>query len=395
MPDATLLEICREGLEKANALDYIARAKNQWLHEVINDLWMNRGESWDRRMKTLQTTSTATLAIGQTRYAMPLDFDDEMEIVLMDNSTGLSSASYSALAGSISTTLKMAAADSITSAQATAIGQFVQLTSGVLSGQIRAVTGVTTGTATVSPAWTAVGTTTAPAASDTYSWIIPPFLTVSAGTASTVTLAAAETLAYTGGGTYIYFTAGTAKDQYRQIIAYDPNTFVATVDVAWDAGKTPVSGDSYLLVNSFTQMIEQPIDDNPSRSPVTKSAPKRFSKYNDELYFDNPPDKVYAIRFRYFANPTKISFTEGTGKLFTKMLTNWRAVLTQGLFVKALESSGAKLQAVQIAKAEYEKLRVELLAAEVPYNREFSQIGVDWWYTERRSLMGSGLTVGY
>lgn len=162
--------------------------------------------------------------------------------------------------------------------------------------------------------------------------------TVVSGDSSAVTLAAAETISTSDAeGRHVLITAGTAKGQYRQITDYDSTTKVATVDVPWDTGKTPLSGDTYVIVDDedrvFFEYVPTLDVQQISRTP---GCPQDAFIYNGELNFDRPLDKTYGLKLRYYADPAKIDRTDAR---WTDLYTRWQHILTLGIQRYAYEES--------------------------------------------------------
>jgi hypothetical protein len=77
----TVDDIVLQGCKKANAVHYIAEAKNEWMEEIKNDILVLAG---DKKLKMLHTTAILVTTNGQSRYSMPFDFYSDMTLTVMD-----------------------------------------------------------------------------------------------------------------------------------------------------------------------------------------------------------------------------------------------------------------------------------------------------------------------
>lgn len=288
----TIETITTEGMKKAGLRDITAerltRAKDEWLQELLNDIWMRGQITGNTRLKTLQATSVAIGVDNQRQYDLPTDFEEELVITLMD--------------------------------------------------------GDNTGTAQT-------------------------------GTLTSVTLQSGEDISQADAeGRYIVMTSGTSKGQFRPIIGYNTTSLVATIDRSWDSGKTPASGDGYLIVDTYKELDEIGIRElDESANPTSPGVPANFAKYGDQFFFDKPLDKAtYGMRLRYYANIHHIDMVEGSGTLITKILTNWQGVLKTGIHMKALDS--IKSTDVSRVTKIYEQMVANLIMKEIPFGGELQQL---------------------
>jgi hypothetical protein len=200
--------------------------------------------------------------------------------------------------------------------------------------------------------------------------------TAQGGGASTITLASDEDVSQDDAeGNYILMTSGTSKGQYRQIISYDTSTKVATVAVNWDTGKTPESGDTYVIVDTHYSLTPRHFADlDESQTPSTVDRPNEYSIYSDEIFFDKSLDKSYGIRLRYYANLCMVDLSEGDGTLISRIYRNWQAILEQGVYVTALKwlDDDTYLQQESLFEAQIENL----LRKETVYETEDEYITI-------------------
>ena len=127
--------IVQEGLKKGGIrtpqVGDIKRAKEEWLQELFNDIWMTSERTGNTRLKTLQTTAVAIGVDNQRQYDLPTDFDEELVITILDSTdTG------TAQSGTINT-VKLASDEDVT--QATAEGKYILMRSGTSKGQYRQI----------------------------------------------------------------------------------------------------------------------------------------------------------------------------------------------------------------------------------------------------------------
>jgi hypothetical protein len=283
-------ELCTEAFKKCGidspTATQLTRAEDNFLNEIKNDIWLRAGRSGNTRLKSLQAVAVDITIDGQSRYAWPTDFAEEITLSWL--------------------------------------------------------TGSHTGTAT-------------------------------AGAASTITLAADEDATEDEVvGKYILLTGGTGENGFRQVVAYDTDTYIATVDAAWDTN--PSTDSTYRIIDSVTKLDEDNLLDYGLGGDITEGQPSCFTKVNEgvnEYYIldKNPDAGTYGLHLRYYANLMEIDVVEGS-TIMSKLFLNWWDVLVNGLAWKiALDEDDSKYK---IFKGEYERLVTDLLAKEeAPYGGEF------------------------
>mgnify|MGYP001594673593 CR=1 FL=1 len=142
----TLVSITTEGLKKAGITTptsaQLARAQDEWMEEIKNDIWIIA-----KKLISLQTTTIQTLVNGQSRYSLPTDFSSIITMEILDGRVR-----GTAQAGS-ATSITLASADTSTDI----IGSEIVITAGTGQNSISRVTAfnTTTKVATVAPSWTA------------------------------------------------------------------------------------------------------------------------------------------------------------------------------------------------------------------------------------------------
>jgi len=195
--------------------------------------------------------------------------------------------------------------------------------------------------------------------------------TAQSGAASAITLSASETAltAARGLGKYIFTTGGTGSNQLRQIVLYNATTKVATIDSAWTT--PPDLTTTYLIVEGI-HLCDEDNDLGEFDYYLTTAArrPSVYKKYGRQLIFDAPFDlATYGVLVRYYQNLNQVDLVEGSTTLITRILRNWRAVLTQGIYWKTCVSQNDAQE--QTAKIEYERMVGALLVKEIPFGGEF------------------------
>ena len=195
--------------------------------------------------------------------------------------------------------------------------------------------------------------------------------TAQAGAASSITLATTETVltASRALGKYILTTGGTGANQFRQITLYNATTKVATVDSAWTT--PPDSTTTYLIVESVYVCDEDnQLDGQDYYLPAVAGKPSFYSKFGRQLIFDKPFDlSTYGVMIRYYQNLNQVDLVEGPTTLITRLLRNWRSVLTQGVYWKTCTTQNDSQEAT--AKKDYEQMVGALLVKEIPFGGEF------------------------
>lgn len=190
------------------------------------------------------------------------------------------------------------------------------------------------------------------------------------GGATSITLASDESISLSDIlGKYILVTGGTGSGGYRQVVDYDTTTKIATMDSAWAVN--PAVSSTYLIVTKRFLIPEMGIGEIREYQPLSAARPMAFMKMKRQLIFDRAFDtSTYGILIDYFVNIHQVDRTEGSTTLFTRMLTNWRSCLLEGLEFKIFEylddnRQGAKRQM-------YEAARSALLVREIPYGGEWT-----------------------
>ncbi len=125
----------------------LTRAQDEWLQEVLNDIWLKAFQNGDTRLRTLQETLIDVSVDGQGYLDLAVGFDEEVKVtVLKATHTGTAT-------GGAASTITLAADEDITAANAE--GKYILITSGTGVDGYRQITdyNATTMVATVDSAW--------------------------------------------------------------------------------------------------------------------------------------------------------------------------------------------------------------------------------------------------
>jgi len=116
----------------------ITRAQGEWIEEIKNDIWNEVGRTGGTRLKSLQAVDIQVTIEGQSKYATPSDFDDEILLEI--------------LSGSVTGTAQAGATDTITLAStegsddSTLNGRHILITGGTAKNDMRQITTYATAT---------------------------------------------------------------------------------------------------------------------------------------------------------------------------------------------------------------------------------------------------------
>lgn len=145
----TLITLCTEGLKKAGYSStssgwsaLLTRAEDYWMAEIKNDIW-----GWIKDLKMLQSIRFLALTNGLSRYSMPTDFSNDLNMIrCFGNHRGTATAGAA-------NSITLAADEDITEGDIT--GKEIVITSGTGANSFSQVTNYDSSTkiATVSPAW--------------------------------------------------------------------------------------------------------------------------------------------------------------------------------------------------------------------------------------------------
>jgi hypothetical protein len=163
------------------------------------------------------------------------------------------------------------------------------------------------------------------------------------GTLNSITLTALDAGTSNGYlGKQILVYAGTAINQMAQIIAFNATTKLATITPAFTVA--PVIGDSYMIIDNYFDINPMPVDDYDNYATSTMPGiPNSFAPIGDpstgSYYLYPTPSRSsgipWGIAIRYFADLTLLDLA---GPTMATIYRRWRNLLTQGVFVKCLQS---------------------------------------------------------
>lgn len=161
--------------------------------------------------------------------------------------------------------------------------------------------------------------------------------TAQSGTSNTITLASTDSSEEDGRvGKEIVLLSGTGSGQKRQITGFNTSTKAATVDSAWSV--IPDSTTGYLVVSEYVPFR---LIDPSSFAKITdrtdRDRPESGMIWNDQLYVQKVPDKTYPLLYQYWVNILKVDVAD-TNERHQKMLSNWRSLFQEGIFVKTLQN---------------------------------------------------------
>lgn len=125
----------------------LTRAKDHFLEEIKNDIWIRAGRSGNTRIKSLQTSDVQISVVGQSKYDFPSDFDEEITISILDGDhTGTAQAGAS-------TTITLESGED--AGESDVEGKYILITSGTGVNGLRQCVDYNTSTlvATVASEW--------------------------------------------------------------------------------------------------------------------------------------------------------------------------------------------------------------------------------------------------
>jgi len=136
-------------------------------------------------------------------------------------------------------------------------------------------------------------------------------------------------------GKYIIITSGIGVEEYRQILAYDNSTKIATIDLAWNS--SPTSSSTYLICSNYIQLwpVDTETEYDRIDTPTSLGSPERASLSGQEFLLNPVPDKsTYGLINRYWADLSKV---DEDSELFIQLLREWRSIWIQGIAVKSMQ----------------------------------------------------------
>jgi hypothetical protein len=163
--------------------------------------------------------------------------------------------------------------------------------------------------------------------------------TAQGGTVSSITLSSSDP--NTDGdliGREILITSGLGVGSFSQITGYNSTTKLA--DVTPDFDTAPDGTSTYMIKDVEYDLEQRPISDFKMFQQVGNGRPGYFFPLGDEDYgefiLNQPPDKVYGARIRYYAN---IMTLDTSDTLFSNLLLQWRNIWLQGIVYRRLRDA--------------------------------------------------------
>lgn len=160
--------------------------------------------------------------------------------------------------------------------------------------------------------------------------------TAQTGTTSSITLASSDQ--HTSSdliGKEILITSNTGVGSYSQITAYNSSTKVATVTPNFQTA--PDSTSTYMIKSAEYEMESRPISDFQKFKEISNGLPSYYFPLGDEDYgefiLNRPPDKMYGVRIRYYAN---LMTLDDSSTLYSNLLMQWRNIWIQGIKYRKL-----------------------------------------------------------
>lgn len=201
--------------------------------------------------------------------------------------------------------------------------------------------------------------------------------TAQAGAATTITLAAAETISSTEMiGSEIVITGGTGPNQIRQCTGYDTSTKIATISPAWTVN--PAIGSTYMVVSAYNHLSPAPIWEMAKSVVVAeKGQPTSYLPTGDSddgeliLYptpYRNETGKVYVLRQRYYVDLMEVDLA---GTLAGTLYKRWRNIWIQGVLAKSLQDND---DTRAVAEGSKYNAMVKMMVAQETYGVDLSNL---------------------
>jgi hypothetical protein len=201
--------------------------------------------------------------------------------------------------------------------------------------------------------------------------------TAQAGASGTITLAADEDITEANLkqkiGILIY--AGTGKNSFSQVTAYNTTTKVATVSPNFNT--SPANGDSYMFVDTIYPVDDDSIVDYDKSRFTSSSVGRPDTLYplgdndNGEFIVDPKPYRSsgvpWGMRLRYYTNLMEIDLSS---TLMSTLYQRWRNLFVTGVKYRALEENDdARAKG---AEAEYTAKLISTIEAD-SYELDYGQ----------------------
>lgn len=201
--------------------------------------------------------------------------------------------------------------------------------------------------------------------------------TAQAGSASSLTLSAAEDIGDSIIGRMLLITTGAAAGSMSQCTAYDEATKIATVEP--DFINTP-GADNYMIIDSETPLQEEPIQnfDNLNLAHV-QGTPSHYaiignSSDGEIIVYPVPfrnDGEVYGLQVRYYVDLAELDLNS---TLMSTLYKRWRNLFIQGVYAQQLSDDDDNR-----AQTEYSKYLGKLneLVARETYGMDISNLSME------------------
>lgn len=174
-------------------------------------------------------------------------------------------------------------------------------------------------------------------------------------------------------GKYLLITSGTSSGLALQVDDYTPSTRVAVMEEAFSI--TPTGTPTYLITDTFTPVEEKMLYNRRDMpQPQIRRMPSQVITLADsaegDLFFNYTPDKVYGCELTYFSDLGKLDLTS---TLYSTFLRTAQSVLTQGLYVWALNRDDSRFNT---QNAIYNTMRLQF-RARYGYGQEMNGMQIE------------------
>lgn len=198
--------------------------------------------------------------------------------------------------------------------------------------------------------------------------------TCQGGSANTLTLDSGDLSGDNVIGKEVLMMSGTSKGSYAQIVSIDQTNPSAKVcGMVPDFNTTPVSGDTYMIIDQEYPVQTRPIFDRETRTNiVAPGLPQYLYPIGDDVsgyfVFDRPPDVTRGARLRYYAD---ITLLDVNSTLMSVLYRKWRNIFIKGIKFRKLADENDDSAAT--AQQDYEREKRNLIYREM-YGMDISNL---------------------
>lgn len=135
-------------------------------------------------------------------------------------------------------------------------------------------------------------------------------------------------------GKFIYLLEGNGANEFRQVIAYNNGTKIASVDRAWTT--QPINGTYYLIGTQHNKLysFDKPWGYDILSAPFMRGLSTHAAPVGRELWLNTAPDAIYALWWDYWANLDRLDEAE---TVLIRHLREHRSLWIQGVAVKTMQ----------------------------------------------------------